>query len=79
MKEYSNSYTQKIFSELNPLVGSIIAHSILKTVATKLGKTEEKLTVDDSPKVVEAIQKGLVVFLGSDASNQLADKIKQIR
>lgn len=79
MKEYSNTYTQKIYSVLVPIVGTIVAHSILKTVANKLGKTEEKLTADDSSKIVEAIRKGLVVFIGSDALDQLAEKIKQIR
>lgn len=79
MKEYSNPYTYQIFSELVPLIGSIVAKSVLKNVASKVGKTEETLSVADSTKISEVLEKGLSVFLGSDVAKQVAQKIGQIK
>ena len=79
MKDYSNPYTSQIFSELTPLIGSIVAKSVLKTVAAKMGKTEESLSVSDAAKISEALEKGLSVFLGSEVAKHVAQKIGQIK
>lgn len=79
MNEYSNLYTNRIFSELVPLIGSIVAKSVLKTVASKMGKTEETLSVADAAKIAEALEKGLSVFLGSEVAKHVAQKIGQIK
>jgi hypothetical protein len=79
MKEYYNPYTKKIHAVLVPLVGDIVATGILKSQATKLGKVEESLVPEDSPMIAEGLRKGLVLFIGSEAANQLSSKIGQIR
>lgn len=75
MKEYTNAYARKLFNELMPLVGAIVAQSIIKRLAEKLGKTEETLSHFDTPEIVKGLEKGLSVFLGSDVASQVAQKI----
>jgi hypothetical protein len=79
MKGYNNTYTQKIHAALIPLVGEIVAHGIIKTQSSKLGKTEESLTHLDGPQIAEGMRKGLLLFVGSEAASQVAMKIVQIR
>ncbi len=78
MKEYTNRYTKKLHSELEPLVGTIIAQSILKKIADKLGKSEESLSTIDRPEIVKGIEKGIAVFLGSETASKVVAKIGQI-
>jgi hypothetical protein len=78
MKGYNNSYTQKIYASLVPLVGEIVAQGVLKTQSTRLGKDVESLTHTDGPQIVEGLKKGLTIFMGSDAASQIANKIGQI-
>lgn len=79
MKGYNNSYTQKLFTELVPLVGAIVAQSVLKRIAQKIGKTEETLSVNDKAEIVNGVEKGLSVFLGSDTAGKIAQKIGSFR
>ncbi len=79
MKNYTNLYTQKLFTELQPLVGAIVAQSVLKRIAEKLGKTEESLSMSDASEIVKGLEKGLAVFLGTDAAGEAARRIGQLR
>jgi hypothetical protein len=79
MKDYNNLYTKKIYEALIPIVGEIVAQGVLKTQSSRLGKTEDTLNYADSPKIVEGLKKGLVLFMGSEAANQVAIKIGQIK
>jgi hypothetical protein len=79
MKTYTNLYTQKLFTELQPLVGGIVAQSVLKRIAEKVGKTEETLSIADASEIVKGLEKGLSVFLGSDAAAEAASRIGQLK
>jgi hypothetical protein len=79
MKNYTNLYTQKLFTELHPLVGTIVAQSVLKRLAEKIGKTEETLSIKDSAEIVNGLEKGLSVFLGSEAAGEAARRIGQLK
>jgi hypothetical protein len=79
MKNYTNPYTQKLFLELQPLIGVIIAQSVLKKIAEKIGKTEESLSISDASEIVKGLEKSLAVFLGSDVASEAARRIGQMR
>lgn len=79
MKTYTNLYTQKLFTELQPLVGAIVAQSVLKRIAEKIGKTEETLSIGDAAEIVKGLEKGLSVFLGTDAASEAAYRIGHLR
>jgi hypothetical protein len=78
MIAYTNTYTQKIYMLLIPLVGDYIARNLIKTQALKLGLTEEKIAKKDLPTLAEGIRKGLLAFLGSEKAGQIAIKITAI-
>ncbi len=78
MITYNNQYAQKIYALLIPLVGDFVARSVLKTQASKLGLTEEKISKADLPNLAEGIRKGMMAFIGGDAAKQIASKIVTI-
>lgn len=78
MITYNNPYAQKIYTLLIPLVGDFVARSVLKTQATKLGLTEDKITKADLPNLAEGIRKGMMAFIGGDGAKQIASKISSI-
>jgi hypothetical protein len=79
MKVYSNNLTQKIYLILVPLVGEIMSSGVLKVQTKNLGITEETITQNILPKLSEGIRHGLVLFLGTDASAQVAKKISELK
>jgi len=78
MITYKNSYTQKIYTILIPLIGDFMARGVLKTQTSKLGLNEDTISKKDLPNLAEAIRRGLLAFLGSDGARQVASKIAEI-
>lgn len=78
MITYNNTYTQKIYTILIPLVGDYMARGVIKNQVTKLGLTENNIAKKDLPALAEGIKKGLMAFIGSEKANQVASKIVAI-
>jgi hypothetical protein len=77
MKIYNNPYAQKIYDLLSPMIGDSMAKSTIKLKTGKLGITEESIKTSDLPILAQEIKRGLVVFLGSDTAEKVADKISK--
>ncbi|MBN2484713.1 MAG: hypothetical protein JXB34_01945 [Bacteroidales bacterium] len=78
MKKYENPLTNNICQVLSPLIGDMMASGVIKAQATKLGITEESILPAHLPVLAEAIEKGLVIFLGSEVAQQVGEKIKAL-
>jgi len=78
MITYKNSYTQKIYAILIPLIGDYMARGVIKNQVAKLGLTEENVAKKDLQNLAEGIKKGLMAFIGSEKANQVASKIISI-
>jgi len=76
MTTYNNTYAQQIFGVLSPLVGEFMAKGVLKSQVQRIGKSEETITKDDLLHLADGISQGLVVFVGTDAAQKVAAKIK---
>lgn len=76
--KYQNIYAQKVYEIILPLLGDVMAQTVLKTQTKKIGKSEELITIADIPKLAEAIRMGLTIFLGSEGANNVAAKIAKI-
>jgi hypothetical protein len=72
---YSNKFSLEIYKLIEPLLGDLMAKNVLKLQAKKIGKSEETLVTSDLPKLADGIKMGLNIFIGSDASNKIAQKI----
>jgi hypothetical protein len=75
---YSNRYCQEIYNIVFPLLGELMAYNVLKFQIKSMGKTEDNITKSDLPALAEAIKNGLTIFLGSEASRNVAAKILNI-
>lgn len=79
MKVYSNPITQKIHLILTPLIGELMSSGVLKVQTRNLGITEETVTISVLPQLAEGIRHGLVLFLGTDASQRVTQKILELK
>jgi|WetSurMetagenome_2_1015567.scaffolds.fasta_scaffold651500_2 hypothetical protein len=79
MKEYKNPYTRQMLDILKPLVGELMAVSIIKTQSAKICIDEEHINIANLPILAEGVRKGLVVFIGSDNAQQVGAKVLKIK
>jgi hypothetical protein len=75
---YRNKYSQEIYQIIEPLLGDLMTQNVLKLQTKMIGKTEETMIASDLPKLAESIRTGLSIFLGSEASKNIAAKILKI-
>ncbi|HEX2920098.1 MAG TPA: hypothetical protein VHO50_02925 [Bacteroidales bacterium] len=75
MKVFTNSLAQRIHKILFPLIGDLMSANILKVQCKKIGIDEESINVNHLPQLAEGIKLGLILFLGTDASSQVEQKI----
>jgi len=75
MTTYSNPFAQQIFNILYPLIGETIAKGSLRSQCTKLGITENQINKEHLSKLADGVRKGLVIFIGTDEAQKVADKI----
>ena len=78
MSTFTNRYAEQIFGILSPLVGSVMAKTIIQLQCSKMGINEEQLTKEYMHLISDNIRKGLVTFLGSESATVVANKIANI-
>jgi hypothetical protein len=55
-----------------------MAQGILKAQFARLGINQDTLKTSDLPRLADEIKKGLTTFIGTDAANQVAARIRAI-
>jgi hypothetical protein len=75
---YTNPIIQKMYDILCPLVGDLLAQSIIKTQMKTLNLDEGMISSQDVVKLAEGVKKGLVIFVGSDAAQKISNNIATI-
>jgi hypothetical protein len=75
---YTNALVQKIYTLLEPLIGASMAAAALSVQFKKLGIGEDSLSINHLPALASGIEKGLIVFLGSDSARGISQSIAQI-
>lgn len=73
-----NKLSKRIEIVLTPLLGTLMASITVKMQCEKIGVTPETLSIPDLPKLGTAIEKALVVFVGSAKARDVAGSIKTI-
>ncbi|MDD5491158.1 MAG: hypothetical protein PHV60_00560 [bacterium] len=71
-----NKMAKRIEILLTPLLGAIMAAVTVKIQCEKIGVSPETLSIPDLPKLGDAIEKALVVFVGSKKAREVASSIK---
>jgi hypothetical protein len=75
---YKNLYAQRIYDIIFPVLGELMAKGSLRTQCNNLGISEETIQQKDLPAIAEKLRKGLILFLGTDGSMQIASKIMKL-
>jgi cytochrome oxidase Cu insertion factor (SCO1/SenC/PrrC family) len=73
---YQNTLTNKILESLVPLVGKIMAESIIKVQMQKLNLDPEKLTAQQLPQIAERFAANTKIFVGTEKAEQLGALLK---
>jgi hypothetical protein len=71
-----NKLSKRIEIVLTPLLGTIMAAVTVKIQCEKIGVTPDTLSIPDLPRLADAIEKALVVFVGSSKAKDVAAGIK---
>lgn len=75
MATYTNSYAEQIYNILISSIGIHMAQASLKFQCKKLGINEESIQKEYLPALAKGLKQGLIVFIGSDEAQKVADKI----
>lgn len=67
----------KVESYLTPLLGKTMAHSTVKVQCKNIGVTPEELSVEHLGKLTERIEKGLIIFIGTEKAKKATEAIKR--
>jgi len=78
MNTYTNTYAQKIYDILAPMIGDLMSKSIIKSNTAKLGIKEDSIQQSNLPILAAEMKKGLTIFLGSGAAETIALRIANI-
>lgn len=73
-----NKLVRRIEIVLTPLLGAIMASVTVKIQCEKIGVTPATLSIPDLPKLGDAIERALIVFIGSTKARDVAGSIKTI-
>ncbi len=68
---YQNTLTNKIYDSLVPLVGKIMAESIIKVQMQKLNLDPEKLTTGELATIADKFAAHTKIFVGTEKAGQL--------
>jgi hypothetical protein len=70
--------SRRIVDVLAPLVGQHMASAALTTQCKKMGVPVERIGKDDIPNLSKGIEKGLVIFVGSDRAHEIAGLLDRL-
>ncbi len=73
-----NKLARRIEIVLTPLLGTIMAAVTVKIQCEKIGINPDALSIPDLPRLGNAIEKALIVFVGSSKARDVAGSIKTI-
>ena len=76
--EYSNDLTNKIFTLLAPLLGTMMSDATLKVQCKKIGASLETLRGSDLPAFAKNLEMGLVIFVGSYKAREISSRIEKL-
>jgi hypothetical protein len=78
MKTYNNKYIQQINSILLPILGEFMTEATIKNRCEKISKNVENIDVEDLNHLADSIKIGLIVFIGTEKANEIAEKIRKL-
>jgi hypothetical protein len=78
MATYENSYAQKIYDIISPVLGDLMARGAIRSQCKKIGINEEMIQYKDIYPISENLKKALILFVGTENAIHLANKISNI-
>lgn len=75
MSAFANIYAQKIYDIISPFIGDLMAKGAIRSQCKKLNIAEDQIQKRDIPLIAENIRKAMIMFVGSENANTLANKI----
>jgi hypothetical protein len=76
---YNNHLAQQIYSILIDYIGETIAKGSIRSQCAKLGINEEAIKVEHLNPIAEGVRRGLVLFIGTEQSMHVYNKITRCK
>lgn len=74
---YQNPLTNKIIELLIPLIGKVMAESVIKVQTKKMNADPEKLSTKDLSAIAERFEAHLKIFVGTEKASQIGATIRR--
>jgi hypothetical protein len=78
MEAFKNTYAQKIFEIISPVLGELMAKGALRSQCKKIGISEDSIQPKDMVLLSDNIGKALILFIGSENARQIIARMKAI-
>jgi hypothetical protein len=75
---YQNALANKIVDMLTPLVGAMMANSVITVQAKKMGIDPEKITVAELPQIAERFAGHLKIFVGTEKARLIGESVQKL-
>jgi hypothetical protein len=75
---YQNALANKIVEMLTPLVGAMMANSVITVQTKKLGIDPEKVSAAELPKMAERFASHLKIFVGTEKARQIGESVQKL-
>ncbi len=75
---YQNALANKIVEMLTPLVGAMMARSVIEVQAKRLGLDPEKITAAVLPQIAERFASHLKIFVGTEKASQIGESVLKL-
>jgi hypothetical protein len=75
---YQNPLTNRIEEILTPLVGAMMARSVIGVQTKKMGVDPEKLSAADLPQIAERFAAHLKIFVGTEKARLIGDSVLKL-
>ncbi len=75
---YQNELANRIVEMLKPLVGAMMANSVIDVQAKRLGIDPEKISAAELPQFAERFASHLKIFVGTEKARQIGESVLKL-
>jgi hypothetical protein len=75
---YQNALANRIVEMLTPLVGAMMANSVIGVQSKRLGIDPEKITTAELPQFAERFAAHLKIFVGTEKARLIGESVKNL-
>ncbi len=78
MTSFSGNVGSMLRDVLQPILGDFVTKTSVSMASKKIGKTAETITIEDIPKLADALRPALCTLIGAQAADSVVSKLVEL-